>query len=125
VLLVAAKDRIGSLKTEHQHRIQSGGRQVDARMSDSGAIPIDDCGQLLLPPQGVALLQVTVQQNRSPSRLLALGKPRSALIKNGADAEVSRPVLKSKSRSVAGGRVDARWLGAQCHAAWRQPHQTL
>jgi hypothetical protein len=98
VLLVAAKDRIGSLKTEHQHRIQSGGRQVDARMSDSGAIPIDDCGQLLLPPHGVALPQVTVQQNRSPSRLLALGKPPLGLnqerrgcrsVTTGAEVQIS------------------------------------
>jgi hypothetical protein len=45
VLLVAAKDDIGGFSAVHSYGVQPGGSHINAWMSDSSAIPIDDCGE--------------------------------------------------------------------------------
>jgi hypothetical protein len=66
VLPVAAKDGIGGFSAVQPYGVQPGGSQINAWMSDSGAIPIDDCGEFLGSPQK------TITDN-------AYADPRSAL----------------------------------------------
>jgi hypothetical protein len=75
MLLVAAKDRTGGFSAVQPYGVQPSGSQINAWMSDSGAIPIDDCGEFLASPQGVSVPRVTIQQHRSADWMLGLGHP--------------------------------------------------
>ena len=61
---VAGEHLVGAGQPDQQRRVATLHPEIDPRMADARTLPVDDAGQLIVDPHGVAVPEVAVDEDR-------------------------------------------------------------